>query len=122
MVGRRELAARIAKARERAGFSQFKVAEALELPRSAVSKMESAEQRVDSVVLSKMADLYGVPVSELLGERPEHQDELRKLPAEALLRSAGEVSAGERAVLEEFLAICRDYAELRREVGESIGR
>lgn len=121
MVLREELAERLQQARERAGFSQLEVAEALELPRSAVSKMESAEQRVDSIVLSGMAGLYGVPVSELLGERPEHRDEQRKLPAEALLRSAGDVSVGERAVLEEFLAICRDYAELRREVGEGVG-
>lgn len=122
MVFREELAERLHQARERAGLSQFEVAESLSLSRSAVSKMESAEQRVDSVVLSRMAGLYGVPVAELLGEGAKRQEEEQELPAEALLRSAGKISAGERAVLEEFLRICRNYAELRRKVGESVGR
>lgn len=122
MALKEDLAERLSRAREGAGLSQLEVAAALELPRSAVSKMESAEQRVDSVVLSRMASLYGVPVSALLNEVGESPEAQRELPAEALLRSAGDVSAGERAVLEEFLGICRDYAELRREVGEGNGR
>lgn len=115
MVGREELAARIAKARERAGVSQLEVAERLKLPRSAVSKMENGEQRIESLVLAAMARLYGVPVAPLLAEGDADGMAARGgLPAEALLRSAGGVAPGDRGLLDEFLEMCQDYADLRR--------
>lgn len=112
MVGREELASRIAEARERSGVSQVEVAERLKLPRSAVSKMENGEQRIESLILAAMARLYGVPVASLLAD----SDEIVRggLPAEALLRSAGDVAPDDRKVLDEFIEMCRDYAELRR--------
>ncbi len=112
MVGREELAARIAEARERAGVSQLEVAERLKLPRSAVSKMENGEQRIESLILAAMARLYGVPVASLLADG---DGAVRGgLPAEALLRSAGDVAPKDRGVLDEFLGMCRDYVDLRR--------
>jgi transcriptional regulator with XRE-family HTH domain len=124
MVGRKELAARVAGARERADVSQLEVAERLKLPRSAVSKMENGEQRIESLVLAAMARLYGVPVASLLAEGNEDErTDQERVPAEALLRSAGDVAPGDREVLDEFLAICRDYADLRRALaGDSYGR
>jgi transcriptional regulator with XRE-family HTH domain len=121
MVGRRELAERIARARERAGVSQLEVAERLGLPRSAISKMENGEQRVESLVLAAMARLYGVSVSSLLAD-DEVGASRGRLPAEALLRSAGNVAPEDRKVLDEFLEMCRDYAELKRIAGASGGR
>lgn len=111
MVERMELAARIAEAREGAKLGQAEVAGELGLPRSAVSKMETGEQRIEGIVLARMSDLYGVSVSELLAE--ESGRERSGLSAEALLRSAGEVSPGDRRVLDEFLSVCRDYAALK---------
>lgn len=124
MVGREELAARIAEARERAGVSQLEVAERLKLPRSAVSKMENGEQRIESLALAAMARLYGVPVASLLAEGGEDERaDQERVPAEALLRSAGDVAPGDREVLDEFLGICRDYADLRRALaGDGYGR
>lgn len=121
MVGRKDLAARIADARERAGVSQLEVAERLKLPRSAVSKMENGEQRVESLVLAAMARLYGSSVSSLLADAGEAEPGQGGLPAEALLRSAGDVASGDRKVLDEFLGMCRDYADLRRVVKETDG-
>jgi transcriptional regulator with XRE-family HTH domain len=117
MVGRRELAARIAHAREQAGVSQVEVAERLGLPRSAISKMENGEQRVESLVLAAMARLYEASVSSLLSDEDGATSDA--LPAEALLRSAGHVAPEDREVLDEFLEMCRDYAELKQmaEVG-----
>lgn len=115
MVGRRELAARIAGARERAGVSQVEVAESLKLPRSAISKMENGEQRIESLVLAAMAGLYAVPVASLLAEGNEDGIADREgLPVEALLRSAGDVATEDRGVLEEFLGMCQDYADLKQ--------
>lgn len=124
MVERRKLAARIAEARERAGVSQMEVAERLKLPRSAVSKMENGEQRIESLVLAAMARLYGVPVASLLAEDGEDERaDQERVPAEALLRSAGDVGSGDRQVIDEFLGICRDYADLRRALtGDGYGR
>src|SRR3712207_508209 len=119
MVGRKELAVRVAGARERAGVSQLEVAERLKLPRSAVSKMENGEQRIESLVLAAMARLYGVPVASLLADG----DEVARagLLAEALLRSAGNMAPGDRGVLDEFLGMCRDYADLKQRRGEADG-
>lgn len=119
MVRRAELARRLLEARERSGLSQVWVAGELGLPRSAVSKMENGEQRVESVVLADMARLYGVPVSSLLAEETAAFDGGDS--AEALLRSAGGVFREDREVLEEFLRMCRDYAELRRMLGGALG-
>lgn len=122
MVGRKELAARIADARERASVSQVEVAERLKLPRSAVSKMENGEQRIESLVLAAMARLYGIPVASLLAEADEDGVAAREgLPEEALLRSAGDVAHGDRMVLDEFLGMCQDYADLRRMPKETDG-
>jgi transcriptional regulator with XRE-family HTH domain len=112
VVGRKELAERLARARERAGVSQLEVAERLRLPRTAISKMENGEQRVESLVLAAMARLYGVSVSSLLVDSDDVVDD--GLPAEALLRSAGDVAPEDREVLDEFLGMCRYYAELKR--------
>ena len=113
MVGRRELAARIAGARERAGVSQAEIAKRLELPRSAISKMENGEQRIDSLVLAAMARLYGVPIAALLAE-DEAEVVWDEMPAEALLRSAGDIAPEDRGVLDEFLRMCQEYAYLKQ--------
>ncbi len=122
MVERRKLAERIAKARERADVSQVQVANRLGLPRSAISKMENGEQRVESLVLAAMARLYGVSVSSLLADEEEIEITRGGLPVEALLRSAGNVAPEDREVLDEFLDMCRDYAELKRVAGDGRGR
>ena len=122
MVGRKELAARIADARERAGVSQVEVAERLKLPRSAISKMENGEQRIESLVLAAMARLYGVLVTSLLADDDGTEALRGGLPVEALLRSAGNAGSEDRGVLDEFLGMCLDYAELKREGGKNRGR
>ena len=122
MVERRKLAERIAKARERAGVSQVQVANRLGLPRSAISKMENGEQRIESLVLAAMARLYGVPVAPLLADGDEAGSAQVGLPAEALLRSAGDVAPEDCEVLDEFLGMYQNYAELRRVAGGDHGR
>lgn len=57
MIGRKELAAKVSSARKRADVSQSEIAVRLKLPRSAISKIENGEQRIESLILTAMAKL-----------------------------------------------------------------
>jgi len=47
-------------ARERRGLSQVQVAEVLNLPRTAVTNIESGNREVSTLELTRLADLYRV--------------------------------------------------------------
>jgi transcriptional regulator with XRE-family HTH domain len=68
---RADLALRLKEAREYLGLSQQEVAKALEIPRSAISLMESGQRRVDSVELRALARLYQRPMAFFNGEETE---------------------------------------------------
>lgn len=63
----RALLERLRAARRAAGLTQVDVARTLGKPQSFVSKIESGERRLDPIELSRLADLYGVGVADLLG-------------------------------------------------------
>lgn len=65
---RTQLALRLKEVREYLGLSQQEVAEALNVPRSAVSLLESGQRRVDSVELKTLAKMYQRPVGFFTGE------------------------------------------------------
>jgi transcriptional regulator with XRE-family HTH domain len=65
---RADIAARLREAREYLGLSQQEVADALRLPRTAVSMMESGQRRVDSVELKTLSKLYQRPITFFTGE------------------------------------------------------
>jgi transcriptional regulator with XRE-family HTH domain len=54
---------RLIAARLAANLTQTDVAQALRLPQSRVSRMESGERRVDVIELSDLARLYNKPLS-----------------------------------------------------------
>jgi len=55
---RQGLAARLREAREYLRLSQDEVARALDLPRSAVSLMETGQRKVDAIELKRLAEIY----------------------------------------------------------------
>jgi transcriptional regulator with XRE-family HTH domain len=65
---RADVGARLKDAREYLGLSQQEVAAALELPRTAVSMMESGQRGVDSLELKALAKLYQRPMAFFTGE------------------------------------------------------
>lgn len=65
---RTQLASRLKEVREYLGLSQQEVAAALNVPRSAISLIESGQRRVDSVELKMLAKLYQRPVGFFTGE------------------------------------------------------
>jgi transcriptional regulator with XRE-family HTH domain len=60
---RNDLALRLKEAREYLGLSQQEVAKAIDIPRSAISLMESGQRKVDSVELKALARLYQRPIA-----------------------------------------------------------
>jgi len=64
------LGKRIARARERADFSQGSLAELVGLTQSAVSRIETGERSVESLELAKLAKALDISVLDLLEERP----------------------------------------------------
>ena len=62
------LAARIRQERLYLGLSQADVATALEIPRAAVSALETGRRRVSGLELKGLAQLFGTSVDRLLGE------------------------------------------------------
>lgn len=65
---RADIAGRLKEAREYLGLSQQEVADALGVPRTAVSMMESGQRRVDSLELKSLAKLYQRPITFFTGE------------------------------------------------------
>lgn len=67
---RQFLRAKLREAREHLGLSQDDVAKRLEVPRTALSHIESGQRRVDALELKRLAELYKRPVSFFTGEAP----------------------------------------------------
>lgn len=65
---RADIAARLKEAREYLGLSQQEVADALSLPRTAVSMIENGQRRVDSLELKAFSKLYQRPMTFFTGE------------------------------------------------------
>lgn len=68
---RAQLAARIKEARTMAGLSQGQVARMLGLHRPSVSEIEAGNRRVTAEELTRMAEMFDVSVSWLVGEAPD---------------------------------------------------
>ena len=66
-VERAEIASRLRVAREMAGLSQAQVAKMLVLHRPAVSEIEAGRRKVSAEELSKLAEIYDVKLSWMIG-------------------------------------------------------
>jgi transcriptional regulator with XRE-family HTH domain len=74
-AGRRTLIAeRLKEARKLAGVSQGYVAKILGLHRPSISEIEAGNRRVSAHELARLAEIYDVGVTWLLGEAPETLD------------------------------------------------
>jgi transcriptional regulator with XRE-family HTH domain len=68
------IASRIKDARKMAGLSQAQVAKILCLQRPSISEMESGNRKVTAEEITKLAELYDVSASWLLGEGADKVD------------------------------------------------
>lgn len=71
---RQIIASRIREARRLAGLSQGQVAKMLDLQRPSVSEIEAGNRAVAAEELSKLAEIFDVSVTWLLGEGSDQLD------------------------------------------------
>ncbi len=93
-----KLVARLKEAREYVGLSQGKVADFLDVSRSAVSEMESGKRNVTAMELKKLSKIYQRPVAWFT------DDLVEDVPAdvEFLARTASDLSENDRTELQRF--------------------
>src|SRR6266508_3178330 len=65
-----EVGARVAAARERAGFTQRELADRLQLGRSAITRIELGQRQLDALELAQIAETLGRSVEWFLTEPP----------------------------------------------------
>ena len=70
----KDLGRRLRLAREARGLSQQAVADALSLPRTAVTQFEAGRRSVSTLELTRLSELYLQPVADLLHDGPAQED------------------------------------------------
>ena len=94
---RKELAERLKAARDYVGLSQEDVAQALGIPRSAVSLMENGERGVEALELTRLAEIYERPVEYFTGKTFSASKDV-----ELLARAAADLSPKDIEELARF--------------------
>jgi transcriptional regulator with XRE-family HTH domain len=108
-VDRQKLGARLREAREYLGLSQDEVAKYLNIPRTALSHIESGQRRIDALELKKAAQLYKRPVAYFTGESQSEAGMSEDVAH--LARAAAGLSEGDRKELSRFA----EYLRARKE-------
>lgn len=110
-IDQQTLASRLKDARIAASLTQEQVAEALELPRTAIVQIEAGNRAVSTLELAKLAALFGRPVAGFFEEPLPGQDEDVLV---SLFRAAGtaEQDAPWQRDVSRYLGICRAGVEL----------
>ena len=93
-------------------MTQESVADQLEIPRSAVSEIETGKRELAAVELFALAKLFGESMEQLLGIQ-EHAPE-----EELVMLRADEITASSRAELNRFVHLCHEYRQLEEWAGE----
>jgi len=110
-----ELGKRLRASRDSVGMSQQEVADRLNLPRTAISLIESGQRQVSTIELTQMATLYHQSVSEFL--RPSGEEDEDYLVV--LHRMAPELQGHPRVKvdIEDCLELCRIGISLEKALG-----
>jgi transcriptional regulator with XRE-family HTH domain len=110
---RKSLGARLREGREYLGLSQEEVAKAVNLPRSAISLIESGQRKIDALELKKFAELYQRPVGEFTGEVEATAPP--QASVQYLARAAAKLNESDQAELLRFAEFLSSRAPVRRE-------
>lgn len=110
---RKRLGERLRNARKYLGLKQEEVAAHLNIPRTALSDIESGQRRVEALELARLAKLYHQPVSYFTGEDAA----AAALPADVahIARQAADLSVQDREELGRFAEYLRARSQAPRE-------
>lgn len=93
-------------------MTQEAVAEKLNIPRSAVSDIETGKRELSASELFVLAEMFGEPMEHLLGVGDVKADD------ELVMLRANAVTSMTKIQLNRFMHLCRDYAWLEEVTGE----
>ena len=106
---RETLGRKLREAREYLDLAQDEVAKILNVPRSAISLIESGQRKVEALELKRLAELYQRSVNSFTGD--EGQDANLPDEVEHLARAATELSKEDRDELVRFAAFLRSRSK-----------
>ena len=114
-----KLGRRLRAAREAQGLSQRAVADALGVPRTAVTQVEAGNRSVSTLELTRLADCYRRPVSHFFEHAADDEDEGVLI---ALHRTVPglEQHAGVREQVDRCVALCREGVVLEKLLGQAL--
>ena len=98
---RKAIASRLRLSREMAGLTQGQVARSLDWHRPTVSEIEAGRRKVSAEELLVLAEVYGVNVPWIVGERDEHSS----LAADRVKLAARELSKLRQEDLDRVLQL-----------------
>lgn len=84
MLTQQELGARIAQARQSLGMSQEELGKVIGVDRSAMSRVEAGQRKVDSIELLAIADALGKPVDFFLASIKSPEEIFFRAPTETM--------------------------------------
>jgi len=104
---------RLRAVRKSSGFTQEQVAAYLNVKREMISYIETGERPVSTVMLKKLADLYGYRMSHFLGEDPDDAG-----PEVAIAFRVSDLTPEDLPVIAEARRIASNLDSLYRLLGE----
>lgn len=84
MLTQQELGARIAQFRQSLGMSQGELGKVIGVDRSAMSRIEAGQRKVDSIELLAIADALGKPVDSFLAGIKSSEEIFLRAPTETI--------------------------------------
>lgn len=113
MIDAAQLGHRLRSARERSSISQQAAADALDLPRTAITNMESGSRSVSTLELTRLAELYRCSPGSFLEQAQQEEDS-----SVVFMRAfQGRDAPALRDAVDQVLLLCREGAALRRLLG-----
>lgn len=97
---RRAIGRRLKETREYLALSQDEVSKALDIPRTAISLLESGERKVDAIELGKLASIYQQPVDYFLSGKTSATETPKDVAL--LARAASKMTREDRDELLRF--------------------
>lgn len=110
MIDAARIGLRLRAAREQRGLSQQAVAGALNIPRTAVTNIETGNRAVSTLELAKLAELYRQNAARFIEENHSEDDLSLALPR-ALQEGAS--GPGFQAAIDGIIDLCREGVSLR---------